>query len=110
MCNVARGFSHLFVRVLPTCIRQTGRNSFADLQQAKAVGAHFDHSCPGFKQRNTSVARSCDRMLALTWTDGTKPDGGELVEVRELTQLSSFSPRFSRLVGWLVAIIDRRHR
>jgi len=54
-------------------------SSFDELHLAKAFKAKFSHSNKGFHDRNTTVAKGCDYLIAFTFGKGDQPaDGGTL--------------------------------
>ena len=50
-----------------------GKNTLQEIEEATKKGLELDTSMPGFKQRNSSVAKS-DYIISFTWYDS--PNGG----------------------------------
>ncbi|KAM9975352.1 hypothetical protein ACTFIW_010380 [Dictyostelium discoideum] len=56
--------------------KQIGRDTILDIIKAKELGAILDNSEFGFKNRNTSIAKQSDFLVAFTGAVGPAPLGG----------------------------------
>lgn len=54
----------------------TGYDPFKDLFAVKEVGAVFDERHVGFHARNTTIAQTCEILVAFSWAKCAPTDGG----------------------------------